>query len=106
MPKLIGNTITPRNPVARALANRGGSGAHQAAPSGHRQRSKTAVRNDIEDWRDDLEFERSLKQDLEEGSDYEPSSFCTFHITHTSPRRIIRIENASATSAFQFRSLY
>lgn len=60
MPRRIGNTVAPRNPVARALANRGGGGAHQANRTSQRQQSRAAVQSDVDDWREDLAFERSL----------------------------------------------
>lgn len=70
MPRRIGNTLAPRNPVARALASRGGGGAHQTNRTSQRQQSRAAVQNEIDDWREDLEFERSLsKQQTDDAGD-------------------------------------
>ena len=60
MPKKIGTTIVPRNPVARSpLLKKGG--AHQVTKTTDRRNTRQAVKSQLEDWRDDLAFERSLK---------------------------------------------
>lgn len=74
MTRRTGNTIPPRNPVARALATRRGSGAHQQGRTSQRQHSQAAVRNELEDWRDDVEFEKELIKEREKGSNDEPFS--------------------------------
>jgi hypothetical protein len=59
MPKKIGTTIVPRNPVARSpLLKKGG--AHQVTKTTDRRNTRQAVKSQLEDWRDDLAFERSL----------------------------------------------
>lgn len=62
MPKKIGTTIVPRNPVARSpLLKKGG--AHQVTKTVERRNNRQAVESLLEDWRDDLNFERSLKDE-------------------------------------------
>lgn len=62
MPKKIGTTIVPRNPVARSpLLKKGG--AHQTTKTTDRRNVRQAVKSQLEDWREDLEFERSLKDE-------------------------------------------
>lgn len=54
-------STAPRNPVARALVNRGGGGAHQQSRTSQRQQSRAAVQQELKDWRDDLQFEREQR---------------------------------------------
>lgn len=62
MPKKIGTTFVPRNPVARSpLLKKGG--AHQTTKTTDRRNVRQAVKSQLEDWRGDLEFERSLKDE-------------------------------------------
>lgn len=62
MPKKIGTTIVPRNPVARSpLLKKGG--AHQSIKMTDRRNSRQAVKSQLDDWRNDLQFERSLKDE-------------------------------------------
>lgn len=68
MPRRINNndtgsmTLVPRNPVARsAQMNKGG--VHQETKTSQRQHARQALGAELESWRDDLEFERSLKAD-------------------------------------------
>ena len=65
MSRIIGNTntgrtIAPRNPVARSPLLRKG-GAHERSKTSLRQQSRGALRTQLDDWREELEFERSLK---------------------------------------------
>jgi len=66
MPRRIVNTTSgsattvPRNPVARSPLLRKG-GAHQESKTNERRNARQALENQLEDWRDDLEFERALK---------------------------------------------
>lgn len=83
MTRRIGNTIAPRNPVARALATRRGSGAHQSGRTSQRQHSQAAVRNELEDWRDDVEFEEELIKEREKGSGDGPFSSINSHYCFT-----------------------
>ena len=58
-------TAVPRNPVARSpLLKKGG--AHQETQTNLRRGAKQALEAQLEDWRDDLEFERSLKEPEQE----------------------------------------
>ncbi len=78
MPRRIENTIAPRNPVARALANRGGGGVHQQKRTRERRQGRIGAQNNLDNWREDLEFERSLVNDNQpnktKGSRNEPSA--------------------------------
>ncbi len=47
-------TLKPRNPVARSPLLRKG-GAHQTSPSAKRQQSRDALRDEAQDWREELE---------------------------------------------------
>ena len=62
--RLIGvnaiNTTAPRNPVARSPLLRKG-GAHQGSKTAQRRIARRAMESLLDDWREDLEFERSLK---------------------------------------------
>ncbi len=53
-------TTVPRNPVARSPLLRK-SGAHQETKTSQRRNARYALNTQLEDWRDDLEFERSLR---------------------------------------------
>lgn len=62
MSKKIGTTVVPRNPVARSpLLKKGG--AHQTTKTTDRRNTRQEVKSQLEDWRDDLAFERSLKDE-------------------------------------------
>lgn len=65
MPSRINNqsrNLRPRNPVARSpLLRRGG--AHEKSVSAKRQQQRQVTRALTDDWREELEFERSLKKD-------------------------------------------
>lgn len=62
MSKKIGTTLVPRNPVARSpLLKRGG--AHRTSKTSARRQHRQALESQLDDWRDDIEFERSLKDD-------------------------------------------
>jgi hypothetical protein len=60
MPKKIGNTMVPRNPVAPAAASRRG-GVHERSKTSERQHTRSQVDSLTENWRDDVAFETSLK---------------------------------------------
>lgn len=60
MPRRIGNTLVPRNPVLRAAVSRRG-GVHQRGRTAERMNSRASLRALSEDWRDDLAFEQSLQ---------------------------------------------
>ena len=64
MPRRIGSTLVPRNPVARTLATRRG-GAHEKTKTSERRNVRNSVNNQLENWREDLEFERELKESKE-----------------------------------------
>lgn len=62
MPKKIGTTLVPRNPVARSpLLKKGG--AHQTTQTSDRRRDRQSLNRQMEDWREELAFERSLKDE-------------------------------------------
>lgn len=69
MPRKVDNTIVPRNPVAPAASQRR-AGVHERSRSAERQQQRHHVKSMTEDWREDLEFEESLKSD-ERGADEE-----------------------------------
>lgn len=56
MAKYINKTLVPRNFVARELRTLRG-GTHQSEA---RRSNKSMVDSELENWRDDLEFERTL----------------------------------------------
>ena len=60
MPKTIGNTLVPRNPVARSSNHRGG--VHTQSKTSERRSTREALKKETESWREDLEFERDLKR--------------------------------------------
>lgn len=64
MPRKVDNTIVPRNPVAPAATQRRG-GVHERSRTAERQKQRSQVKSMTDDWRDDLEFEASLKSDDE-----------------------------------------
>lgn len=55
-----GMTTVPRNPVARSPLLRKG-GAHQETKTSQRRNARHVLDGQLEGWREDLEFERSLK---------------------------------------------
>jgi len=77
MPKRINNTTAPRNHIARALAQRGGGGAHQSSRSGQRQQSRAALQGKLDDWREELEFERELLDESTDNSSINNNSINT-----------------------------
>ena len=56
MPRRIGNTNVPRNPVARSPILRRG-GVHQRSRTAERQQARAQTRELAEDWREEIEFE-------------------------------------------------
>lgn len=53
-------TQVPRNPVARSpLLKKGG--AHEPSKTTQRRNDKHALETQLENWREELDFERSLK---------------------------------------------
>lgn len=62
MPRRVGNTIVPRNPVARSASMRRG-GVHARGRTAERMGSRARVRELTEDWREELEFEREVRVD-------------------------------------------
>ena len=52
-------TVVPRNPVARSPLMRKG-GVHEKSKTAKRRESSQALKSQLEDWREELEFERSL----------------------------------------------
>jgi len=61
MPRIIGTTLVPRNPAAKALQEKRG-GAHKQSTTTVRQRRRQHLRQALDDWRDDLEFERRVSK--------------------------------------------
>lgn len=64
MPRRIGNTIVPRNSVARVANNRR-AGAHQRSCTAQRLQSRAWVRELSEDWREELAVEREVRFESE-----------------------------------------
>ena len=62
MPRRIGNTVVPRNPVVRAAVSRRG-GVHQRGRTAERMGNRAGVRALSNDWREELAFERSLRNE-------------------------------------------
>jgi len=61
MPRVIGNTLVPRNPVAKTLRNQRG-GAHTESRSAVRQQKRQSLRQELDDWREELDFERRVSK--------------------------------------------
>jgi len=62
MSKKVGTTLVPRNPVARSpLLRRGG--AHSQSKTSARRQVRDNIESQLDNWREDLEFERSLKDE-------------------------------------------
>ena len=53
-------TIVPRNPVARSPLLRKG-GVHEKSKTAKRRQTSQALKVQLEDWREELEFERDLR---------------------------------------------
>ena len=53
-------TIIPRNPVARSPLMKKG-GVHEKSKTAKRRQNNQALKAQLEDWREELEFERSLR---------------------------------------------
>ena len=53
-------TIKPRNTAACSPLMKKG-GVHEKTKTSKRRASKESVKGDIEDWREDVEFERSVR---------------------------------------------
>ena len=53
-------TVVPRNPVARSPLMRKG-GVHEKSKTAKRRENNQALKSQLEDWREELEFERSLR---------------------------------------------
>jgi len=63
MPRRVGNTLVPRNPVIRhAISQR--AGVHERSRTSVRQANRAQVRALADDWREELEFERTIKDEL------------------------------------------
>lgn len=65
MPRRIGNTIVPRNPVAQSASTRR-AGVHERGRTAERQRSRARVRDLTEDWREAVAFEREVRVDQDD----------------------------------------
>jgi len=53
-------TIVPRNPVVRSPLMKKG-GVHEKSKTAKRRQNSQALKAQLEDWREELEFERSLR---------------------------------------------
>ena len=53
-------TVVPRNPVARSPLMKKG-GVHEKSKTAKRRENNQALKSQLEDWREELEFERSLR---------------------------------------------
>ena len=60
MPTKDRGTMTPRNPVVRSPLMRKG-GVHEKGKTAKRQQSRQALSAQLDDWREEVEFERSLR---------------------------------------------
>lgn len=63
MPNKTGVRV-PRNPVARSPLMRKG-GVHEKSKTAKRQSSRQLLNTQLDDWREELEFERSLRSNSE-----------------------------------------
>ena len=61
MPRVIGNTLVPRNPITKTLRNQRG-GAHTESRSAVRQQKRQSMRQELGDWREELDFERRVSK--------------------------------------------
>jgi len=64
MPRVSNGIMVPRNTVAQSLLMRKG-GVHEKSATAKRQQVRYALANELDDWREALEFERSLRSDEE-----------------------------------------
>lgn len=64
MVKKVGNTLKPRNPVARSPLLRR-SGAHQPKRSTQRRAARDSVLSELDEWRDELDDDRVVRDGLE-----------------------------------------
>lgn len=62
-------TLVPRNPVARSPLLRKG-GVHEKSKTAKRQINRQSVKSQLNDWREELEFERSLRSNSEQKNHY------------------------------------
>jgi len=65
MPRRVGNTLVPRNPVIRHTVSQR-AGVHERSRTSERQASRARVRELAEDWREELEFVRAMLDENEE----------------------------------------
>ena len=60
MPIKKAGTLVPRNPVARSPLMKKG-GVHEKSKTAKRRQSRQTVNDQLEHWREEVEFERSLR---------------------------------------------
>ena len=66
--------VVPRNPVARSPLLRKG-GVHEQSATTKRREASDALSAELEDWREDLAFEQSIREELESSKpDQEPDN--------------------------------
>lgn len=61
----MSQTLKPRNPVARSLLLRKG-GVHQKSATAKRQHVRTGLNRQLDDWEDDLAFEREMQRIIDQ----------------------------------------
>jgi len=64
MPTKLRGTVIPRNHVARSPLMKKG-GVHEKSKTVKRQINRQKLSIKLDDWREELEFERSLRSDSE-----------------------------------------
>jgi len=62
MPTNKSGTRVPRNPVALSPLLRKG-GVHEKSKTAKRQQNRQALSEQLDNWREELEFERELRSD-------------------------------------------
>ncbi|MEM7359706.1 MAG: hypothetical protein AAF431_11460 [Pseudomonadota bacterium] len=59
-----GGAVMPRNPVARSPLLRKG-GVHEQTATTKRRQASEALAAELEDWREDVAFEQSIRAELD-----------------------------------------
>jgi len=59
------STLKPRNPVAQSPLMRKG-GVHEKGATAKRQQTRTKLTQQLDDWQDDLAFEREMQHVIDQ----------------------------------------
>ena len=61
----MSQTLKPRNPVAQSPLLRKG-GVHEKSATAKRQQTRTGLNRQLDDWQDDLAFEREMQHIIDQ----------------------------------------